>query len=149
MSNKNPYGQAADAYTSSVSIDDPRTLEGRVLMKSASKLEELQRRLESGEEVHPNDVGDVLDHNQKLWTVLVGDMADPTHNIPQNIKDNIASLGMFIFKRTRDVLIDTKPDKLKVLIDINRNIASGLLKKQGTTATTAEQPPRTTIDNSF
>ena len=137
--NKNPYGIAADAYSSSdlKGDTDPRTLEGRVLMKSAAKLEELQKRLQSGENVHPNDIGDALDHNQKIWTVLVGDMADPVHNLPQNIKDNIASLGMFVFNRTREVLIESRPEKLKVLIDINRNIASGLLKKNAAAATPA------------
>jgi len=129
MQGNNPYSQATDAYSTTAAETDQRALEGKILLKAAQKLEDLARRLKEGEKVHFTEIGDVLEYNQKLWTVFVGDMTDATHDLPQSIKNNIATLGIFIFNRTKDVLIDTTPEKLKVLIDINRNIAAGLLKR--------------------
>ena len=126
---QNPYSKAADAYGTAASSIDQRALEGQVLLKAALKLEELSRRLQNQEKVSLEDIGSTLEHNQKLWTLFVNETMNPDHPLPQEIKNNIASLGIFVFKRTRDVLIDTTPEKIKVLIDINRNIATGLMKK--------------------
>lgn len=128
MPGENPYTQAADAYSSTAAETDQRALEGKILLKAAQKLEDISRRLSEGESVHFTEIAGVLEYNQKLWTVFVGDMADDSHDLPQNIKNNIATLGVFIFNRTKDVMIEASPEKFKVLIDINRNIAAGLMK---------------------
>jgi flagellar biosynthesis activator protein FlaF len=130
----NPYGRAADAYGNMAASTDPRALEGQILLKAAAKLEQLAARLESGEKVPLEDISDTLDYNRKLWTVFASDTMNPDHPLPLEIKSNIATLAVFIFKRTLDVTIDTRPEKLKALIEINRNIAAGLMKQQ-------KQPP--------
>ena len=138
MSNPlNPYGSAADAYGNTAASTDPRALEGQVLLKAAAKLESLAQRLEKGEKVPLEDISDAVDYNRKLWTVFASDAANPAHPLPQEIKNNIATLAVFMFKRSMEVLIDTKPEKLKAMIDIDRNIASGLL----TQVTPAPPPP--------
>lgn len=135
MSVKNPYSQAADAYGATAAETDQRALEGRALLKAAAKLETLSQRLAAKEDVSLEDIGDALDFNRKLWTVFATETVNPDHPLPQEIKNNIASLGIFVFKRTTDVFVDPAPEKIKVLIDINRNIASGLMKQAGLTAT--------------
>jgi glutamate synthase (NADPH/NADH) large chain len=45
------------------------------------------------------------------------------------IKQNIANLAIFIFKRTVELMIDKKPERLGVLININRQIAAGLRER--------------------
>ena len=45
---------------------------------------------------------------------------------PKEVRANIINLGLFIFKRTMDIMIEPKPESLNVLIDINMNIAKGL-----------------------
>src|SRR4051812_9486629 len=125
---KNTYSQAASAYGNVEASVDQRALEGQILLKAAEKIEVLQARLKSGERVDFREVGEVLDYNQKLWTLFVSDVAEPAHPMPQEIKNNIASLGMFVFKRTLEVKAETLPDKLQILISINRNIAAGLMK---------------------
>lgn len=130
MSNPlNPYGKAADAYGNTASSTDPRALEGQILLKAAAKLEQLAARLEAGEKVPLEDIGDTLDYNRKLWTVFANDTMNPDHPLPQEIKSNIATLAVFVFKRTMDIFADTRPEKLKALIEINRNIAAGLMKQ--------------------
>jgi len=135
MSNHNPYTKAADAYSSTASATDQRALEGRILLKAAQRLEDLAKRLETEENVSRTDIGEALTYNQKLWQLFVEDMINPNHLLPQEIKNNVASLAVFVFKRTHEVLCDTKPEKLKVLININRNIAAGHMYKKEPSAT--------------
>ena len=126
----NPYTQAADAYgnTAKATTVNQRALEGQILLKAAQKLETLQKRLASGEVIPVMDVEDVLSYNRKLWTIFSSEAVNDENELPQDIKNNIASLSVFIFKRTVDLQADPTPDKLDALIDINRNIASGLMK---------------------
>ncbi len=127
--NNNPYTKAADAYGATAAETDQRSMEGRILLKAAQQLEDLQKRLRAGETVSREEIGDVMNYNQKLWLLFVDDMKNPDHPVPQEIKNNIVSLALFIFKRTLEVLANTKPESLQALININRNIASGLMKK--------------------
>lgn len=133
MSNppNNPYSQAADAYgkNSAAAATDQRTLEGRALMKAAEKLQTLSDRLDNDESIPLEEIDDTLTYNRKLWTVFASDAADGSHDLPQEIKNNIANIAVFIFKRTVEVLADPQPQRISALIDINRQIASGLLKK--------------------
>lgn len=129
MPNNNPYAAAAGAYGTTATTTDSRQLEVNVLLKSAKKLEDLSTLLEKGEKVPLEDIGATLEHNRKLWQLFLDEMMNDAHPLPIEIKNNVASLAVFIFKRTQDILIDTRPEKLKVLIDINRNIATGLAKR--------------------
>lgn len=130
MPSKNPYGQAADAYGDMAGKGDQRSLEGKILLKSARQMEDLSRRLAAGEQVSLDDIGNPIEYNRKLWMVFVNDTMNDAHPLPQEIKNNIASLGVFVFKRSVDILAAPTPDKLQVLIEINRNIASGLMKQK-------------------
>ncbi len=133
MPNNNPYLNASNAYGTTAATTDQRSLEGKILLKSAMQLEQLATRLRNGETASLEEIGDVLEYNQKLWTLFVSETMNEEHPLEQNIKNNIASLGIFVFNRTKDILIDTKPDKFSALIDINRNIAAGLMKQSTST----------------
>ena len=134
MSNNNPYSKAASTYGDAALETDQRTMEGTILQRSAQKIEDLAKRLQNGEKVSFEEVGATLDHNQKLWQLFVSDISSPDHHLPLDLRNNVASLAVFIFKRTQDILIDPQPEKFKALVNINRSIAAGLLKK------TAEAP---------
>jgi len=134
---KNPYAQAAGAYSSAVAETDQRALEGQVLMKAAQMLEDLSKRLQSGEKVPLEEIGNILDHNSKLWQLFVDGVKDESSSLPNDIKSNILSLALFVFKRTNEIYIDTTPEKFTALININRNIAAGLMKR------TASASPKT------
>ena len=130
MSSNNPYTKAASAYGATASATSTRALEGHVLLKAALKLEDLAKRLQAGEPVSRADISETLDYNQKLWQLFVDTMKDPEHLLPLEIKSNVMSLALFVFKRSHEILIDTAPGKFQVLVNINRNIAAGLMKKQ-------------------
>ncbi len=141
MPASNPYHNASDAYSNTAATTDQRSLEGKILMKAALRMEQLADRLAKDEQPTLDEISDVMEYNQKLWTVFVAETMNDDHPLPPEIKNNIASLGMFVFKRTIDILADTKPEKIRALIDINRNIASGLMKSAALSASTPAQPP--------
>ena len=139
MPNQNPYSRAAGAYGTMATATDQRTLEGTILLQAAQKLEDLANRLQAGEKFSLEEISNTLKHNQKLWQLFVSDMNNPDHPLPQEIKNNVASLAFFVFKRTQEIFIETQPEKFQALININRSLAAGLMKK---TATAAPTPQR-------
>lgn len=97
-------------------------LETRALIKSASLLNGIKENWDS----RIGELNDVLERNRKLWTIIVSAMQDEDCPQPKEVRANIINLGLFIFKRTMDIMIEPKPESLNVLIDINMNIAKGL-----------------------
>ena len=130
MSSNNLYSNASDAYGTTAAATDQRSLEGQILLKAAQKLEDMAKRLEAGENPSLEESGETLTYNQKLWQFFVGEMMNSDHSLPLDIKNNIASLAVFVFKRTQEIMIDMKPEKFKALININRNIAAGLMSRK-------------------
>jgi len=138
--NNTQYSKASTAYGSTAAVTDQRALEGQVLLKAAQKLEDLAKRLQGGEKPSVADIDDTLVYNRKLWQLFLDNMMNPEHALPLEIKNNVASLAVFVFKRTQEILIDTQPEKFAVLININRNIAAGLMKAAAAPATPAQEP---------
>lgn len=143
MSDKNPHAKAVGAYGATAASTDQRALEGQILLKAAQKLEDLAQVLQEGKKPSLEDIGSTLEYNQKLWQLFLEDVANPGNALPQEIKNNVASLAVFVFKRTQEILIDTQADKFKVLININRNIAAGLMKRPAEAAAAAKTSART------
>ena len=138
----NPYSQAADAYgkNSVAATTDQRTMEGQALMKAAQKLELLSKMLANGEKPSLETIADVLDYNRKLWTIFAGETGNDDHPLPQEIKNNIANISIFVFNRTMELQVKPTPEKIEALIDINRQIASGLMKQPPAAEEPAKQP---------
>jgi flagellar biosynthesis activator protein FlaF len=99
-----------------------RDLEAHVLLKSAARLQGIRDNWEA----RRTELDSALLANRKLWTVFVTAMTDENCQLPSVLRANIVNLGMFIFNRTLQLAVDPQPHQLEVLIDINRNIASGL-----------------------
>ncbi len=92
-------------------------------MKAAARLQLIKDEWETSSFAEQDEA---LSYNRKLWTILVTSATSKQSELPQDIKDNLASLAMFVFKHTMSILSDPKPEKLTSLISINRNIAEGL-----------------------
>lgn len=125
----NPYASAAGAYSQNArsTATDPREIEARALLKSVQKMQDLQSRWDA---ITPEELDDTLRNNRQIWMMFV-DTATGEENPdrPHELRSNIANLGAYIFRRTIDILADPKKEKLDVLIDINREIAAGLMTK--------------------
>lgn len=77
------------------------------------------------------ELGPALTFNRKLWTVLATAATNPEHPLPDAIRVNIASLANFIFNHTMSILAEPRPERLGVLVSINREVAAGLRAMPG------------------
>lgn len=115
--------QAHDAYTEIAKVTKaPRQLEASLLLKAASQLQEVHDNWSEDTKT----LDSVLHYNRRLWTVFVGAVAEEGSPLPIEIRNNVASLGIFIFKHTLEVQQDPAPEKLLALININKEVAAGL-----------------------
>jgi flagellar protein FlaF len=120
---------AAQAYKSvSRQTSSPRELEASLLLQAAARLQAVQENWDSD---IPGQVkarlDDALLYNRKLWSVFVTDMADANHPMPRELRQNFVNIGLFVMNHTVAVMSNPQPERLGSLININREIAAGLL----------------------
>lgn len=128
-SQNNPYAQAAGAYSQNAQAHTPdqRELEGRVLLKAAKMIQDLQ---ESWDGINSEIIEETLKYNRQIWMMFYDTaLENPEGNRPNDLRSNIINLANFIFKREVDIMAEPKKEKLDVLININREIAAGLMSK--------------------
>ena len=115
---------AAQAYGSVArKIANPRELEADLLLKAAARLQTIQ----DGWDKAKNQLNDALLHNRKLWSFFMMSMTEADCLLPVEIRQNITNLGVFVVNHTFEIMNEPKPEALRVLININREIAAGLL----------------------
>ncbi|MCC0012183.1 MAG: flagellar biosynthesis regulator FlaF [Rhodobiaceae bacterium] len=115
--------QAAHAYAQTAKITvSPRKLEADLLMKSATRLQAVK----DGWPGTQSDLRGALTYNRRLWTIFATSATADENPLPDTIKQNIANLGLFIFKQTMTLESEPAPEMLTSLISINREVAAGL-----------------------
>ncbi len=75
------------------------------------------------------DLDAALLNNRKLWSVLLATVTRNDNPLPAALRQNVANIGIFVMKQTVDLMNDPKPEKLGSLININRELAAGLLAR--------------------
>ncbi len=142
MSNtsENPYAKAAGTYDNHAQAHttNQRELEGRVLLKANRRFQDI---LNNWDNRAKNALGDALTYNRQIW-VLFYDTAieNKDGGRPNDLRSNIVNLANYTFKREMEILADPKPEKLNVLININSEIAAGLMVNNEKTAPTPRPP---------
>lgn len=119
------YKNPLEAYEAvSKKTSNGREAEAAALTKAAMKLKACQDdwRHADGDQ----RLNDSLRFNQRIWTILQTELSNDTHPLPREVRLNLLKLSAFVDKRTFDIMAFPEPTKLKILIDINLNIASGL-----------------------
>lgn len=115
---------AAQAYDAiAKKTGNPRELEADLLLSTAARLQNI---CDSWDSKRP-ELDAALHLNRRLWSVFVTSVTSPENPLPAPIRQNVANLGLFVFKQTLTVLADPKPENLGSLIHINRQLAAGLL----------------------
>jgi flagellar protein FlaF len=102
----------------------PREIEAMAFTKAALKLEEAKEKLDDYDYYASS-----LKFNQLLWTIIQADVVDKENKLPPQIKANILSLSIFVDKQTIKALANANGKHLDVLININKNLAEGLMAK--------------------
>ena len=129
----NPYAQAAGAYGDNAHKNEPdqRQLEGRILLKAAKMIKDLQ---DDWDNINPDILESTLRYNRQIWMVFYDTaLENPDDDRPNDLRSNIINLANFIFKRELDVMAAPEKKKLDVLVNINREIAAGLMSKPADT----------------
>ncbi len=114
------------AYESGArSATNNRELESAALFKAARLLEEVRQNWPADERLQ-----EALQFNRRLWTFFQGELAAPEHPLPRALRVDLLRLSTFVDRRMIEVVASPSPDKLVALIEINRQIASGLAQRQ-------------------
>jgi flagellar protein FlaF len=138
-----PYRHAADAYSKrGQGAADQRRLEGDALLKAAARLQDVHRGWRP--ELY-HDLESALLYNRRLWTIFAAEAANDATDLPLELRNNIASISVFVFKRSLELMSHPAAEKIEALIDINRSLAAGLLTRSG--AGTALQPTLPSVSN--
>ena len=77
--------------------------------------------------------------NWRLWTIFQSELLDEKCQVPQEIRINMLTLCQFVDKQTVKILAGPTPEIMVPLIDINRNIAAGLMNLPERNAEADEQ----------
>ncbi len=104
-----------------------REIEAAALTRCAQLLSNCQNNWDA-----PNrdfNLAEALRINQRLWSIFQGELTSADNPLPKKLKEDLLSLSIFIDKRIIQVMAYPDPEKLKILIDINLNIAAGLNEK--------------------
>jgi flagellar biosynthesis activator protein FlaF len=114
---------AAQAYGAiAKQVASPRELEASLLLKAASKLQAVHDRWDDSR----TQLAEALLYNRKLWTIFVTSITAPEHPLPTELRQNVATLGLFVLNHTISVLSNPRAGRLVPLIAINREVAAGL-----------------------
>jgi flagellar protein FlaF len=99
---------------------EARNRERRALSLGIDRLEQLQT---SGS--NRNDRIDSLLYIRRLWAIFIEDLASPENGLPEKLRADIISIGLWVLKET-DRLLEEKSNDMMHLIDINRLIRDAL-----------------------
>ena len=115
--------QAVQAYQQTArQTVAPRDLEANLLSMAAAHFQ----RIRNDWELLATELPNALKFNRKLWTVFVTSVTEPESQLPLPVRQNIANLGIFVLSQTAELQVEPVPEKLDILVKINRELAAGL-----------------------
>ncbi len=124
------HATAAGIYGDNIQKNTPdqRELEAHVLIKSANFLKALQ---DDWDNVTPDVLEETLKYNRQIWMMFFDTaLENPEGDRPNDLRSNIVNLANFVFKRELEIMGAPDKNKLNVLININREIAAGLMSQE-------------------
>lgn len=101
-----------------------REIEVAVLNQAALKLKECQDNWDTDD--RDERLNAALEFNQQIWSILQGELVRADNPLPKQIRRNLLALSAYVDKRIFEIMAFPSPEKLNIVIDINRNIAAGL-----------------------
>ena len=99
---------------------EARRRERQALSLGIERLERLQKGQVSFE-----DLVHSLLYVRRLWTIFIEDLAHPDNALPEKLRADIISIGLWVIKET-DRLREERSDDVDQLIEINRLIRDAL-----------------------
>ena len=106
-----------------------RELEASVLSRAGLMLKSVKDNWDAPD--RDQKLLEAVKFNQKIWSFFQAELSDPENPLPNNLRNDILNLSIFIDKRLFEVMAFPDPEKLAIVIDINFNIAAGLRTNSG------------------
>jgi len=123
----NPYGKVAQSYANQgKKQEDRRETEAKALLKAARMLQDLQSSWDSRSS---QKIEDALKFNRQIWVIFYDNAINTSNENTSTLSGNVVNLANFVFRRSMEILAAPEPDKLNILININREVANGLMSK--------------------
>ncbi|MEA3333505.1 MAG: flagellar biosynthesis regulator FlaF [Pseudomonadota bacterium] len=99
-------------------------VEAAVLIKAADKMQDCQDQWDA--EACERKLDESLKFNQLIWSIFQSELSAEDNPLPKDLRVNLLRLSSFIDGRSLETMAYPAPEKLTILININRNIAAGL-----------------------
>lgn len=125
---------AAGNYSRVPQPGNPRNTEAWALMEAA-------RRMRDAKAKGKEDLLKAVRLNWRLWTIFQSNLVDPEAPIPMPIRENMLALSNFVDRRSAEILSNPTPDLVDALVNINAQIAGGLMTVPEQTATPIPPAP--------
>ena len=100
----------------------PQYTEAWALIESARRMAEA-----TNAENEKDAMREALRLNWRLWTIFQAELSDEESPVPEEVRINMLTLCKFVDQHTVDAIHKPAAAKIEVLVNINRNIAGGLL----------------------
>jgi flagellar protein FlaF len=75
--------------------------------------------------VQSREAVDALVFVRKLWGILIEDLAKPENDLPQRLRADLISIGLWIMREAEQIRLE-KSDNLKGIIEVSQHIRDGL-----------------------
>ena len=106
-----------------VKFDNKREMDAAAFSQAAYVLDQARQNLGEVEACEK-----ALTYNQVLWSIIQADVAEGKNELPDELKANLMSLSIFVDKQTTKALTKPSEELFDSLININLNIAEGLME---------------------
>lgn len=92
-----------------------------------SAIERSIELLKAAEQAGPGtrEAVEAVNFVRRLWGVLIEDLAKPENELPQQLRADLISIGLWIRREAEDIRLE-KSDNFKGLIEITATISEGL-----------------------
>lgn len=121
------YTNQLDAYRTAQNTNDSmsgREIEAAALTRCALLLSDCRKNWDALD--RDALLAEALRLNQIVWSILQSELVRDDNPLPIEIRQDILTLSVFIDNRIIEVMAQPAPEKLKIIIDINLNLAAGL-----------------------
>ena len=124
----NGYPQSSGNYSRVPAPGQPTYTEAWALVEAARRMAAALESGPLGDIAVRKMLRDALRLNWRLWTIFQSELSAEESPVPLDIRQNMLSLCNFVDSHTVQTMADPTPEKVSILIEMNRNIATGLLE---------------------
>lgn len=128
-SSENTFWPAEEPAFSNLPDNEGRCAEARALNSLADRLETASKAPKGFFSGGNGDLEEALRDNSRLWGLFYNKAIETPGEPKPLLSQNILKLANFVFKKCYTALSQQKSTDITVLVQINRDIAKGLLQK--------------------